>query len=103
MYEFEQEVRAVIYPKRDLLDPIENPYPDMSGLHVPIRGSEPNEEPISQFIEKVYVHPTLSEDSMMVHTLKEVHKRFSVPEIAIVANKIEAMGLDIALPPRTGS
>jgi hypothetical protein len=102
VYEFEQEVRAVIYPKRDLLDPIENPHAGMSGVNVPIRGSEPHERPISQFIEKVYVHPTLSEDSMMVQTLKEVHERFSVREIAIVANKIEAMGIDIALPPRNG-
>jgi hypothetical protein len=98
VYEFEQEVRAVIYPKRDLLDPIENPHPDISGLHLPICGSEPYERTISHFIEKVYLHPMLGEDSMMIQTVKGINARFGLPELPVVADKIEAMGADIALP-----
>jgi len=99
VYRFEEEVRAIIYPKRNLLDPIENLHP---GLHIPIRSSEPHQPALSQFIETVYIHPMLRDDSMMTQTIKDIHERFNVPAIPLVANKIEAMGVDIALPSVTG-
>jgi len=102
VYRFEEEVRAIIYPKRGLLDPIKNLHPDMPGLHIPIRGSDPHEPALSRFIEKVYIHPMLRDDSMMVQTIKDIHERFNVPAIPLVANKIEAMGVDIALPSVNG-
>jgi hypothetical protein len=102
VYEFEQEVRAILYPKREVLSPIEDAHPDLSGLHLPIAGSEPKiMQTIPEFIEKVYVHPMLSEDSMMVQTIKEINRQFGVSEIPVVANKIEAMGTDVVLPPLT--
>lgn len=102
VYWFEQEVRAIIFPKRELLDPLQNPHPDISGLHLRISGSEPNDmPPLSYFIEKVYVHPMLGDDSMMVQTVEALNRQFGVPEIAVVADKIEAMGSDITLPPGT--
>lgn len=101
VYEFEQEVRAIIYPKRNFLDLIEDPNPDIAGLHLPIRRSEQNDErPVSHFIEQVYVHPMLGKDSMMVETIKEINRQFGVSEIPIVADKIEAMGSEIGLPAR---
>lgn len=100
IYVFEQEVRAIIHPRRDLLGPIENPNPDMSGFPLPIGGRDPhNQRTLSHFIEKVYVHPMLSENSMLVQTIKELNARFSVPEIPVIADKIEAMGVEIGLPP----
>jgi hypothetical protein len=100
IFDFEREVRAVIYPKRDLLDPIDDPYPDKSGFHLSIENSEQQgEQSIAQFIEAVYVHPLLDEDSMMVHTVKEINNRFELGEIPVVAEKIEAMGANIMLPP----
>ena len=100
VYEFEQEVRAIVYPKRELHDPIPDPRPDMPGLQVPIASCEPkSNQAISKFIEKIYVHPMLGEDSMMVQTIKEINRRFAVSEIPVVANKIEAMGADVVLPP----
>ena len=99
VYEFEKEVRGIIYSKRDLLGSTENLHPQMSGLLLPICVNEPQGQgTISHFIEKVYVHPMLSEDSMMVENVKEINRRFGIPELPVVANKIEALGADIKLP-----
>jgi hypothetical protein len=95
IYEFEQEVRALLFPKRELLDPIQDPHPEISGMHLSL-GSK---RLISEFIEKVYVHPTLSEDSMIFKVVTDLHKKLGVPEIPVVAERIEAMGLEILLPP----
>jgi hypothetical protein len=93
-------VRAIIHPKRDLLDPIEDPNPGESGFNLTFNGKESQgEQPISHFIEKVYVHPMLGEDSMMLQTVKEINKRFDVAGIPVVADKIEALGPNIMLPP----
>jgi hypothetical protein len=40
-----------------------------------------------------------SEDSMMVQTVKEISERLDVAEIPDVADKIEALGSNIMLPP----
>jgi hypothetical protein len=99
VYWFEQEVRAIIYRKRDLLVPIENQHPELSGLLLPIRGGEPhNQLTISHFIEKVHVHPLLGADSMMVQNINEINSRFGLQETPVVADKIEAMGTDVELP-----
>lgn len=92
-YAFEEEVRAIVYPKRELLDPIEDPHPDVSGFHLLI-----GRDVISTFIEKVYLHPMLGSNSMMVQTIKELNNKFGLPNIPVVADKIEAMSVDVSLP-----
>lgn len=91
MYAFEQEVRAIIFPKRDIFSPLTDPHPNCDGFSLNI---EPD------FIEEVYVHPTLSDTSMMVEIVGELNRLFDVPHIPIVADRIEAFGRDIRLEPR---
>jgi len=100
IFDFEREVRGIIYPKREFNDPLKDPHPDKSGFHLSIGGSEAQgEQSILGFIEKVYVHPMLGDDSMVVQVVKEINMRFGVAEIPVVADKIEAFGTDIMLPP----
>jgi hypothetical protein len=40
----------------------------------------------------------LEEDSLIVHTVTEINRRFDAAEIRVVADKIEALGRDVNLP-----
>jgi hypothetical protein len=92
-YAFEEEVRAILYAKGELFEPIEDPHPNVSGFHLSI-GSDV----IPTFIEKVYLHPMLASNSMMVQTIKELNNKFGLTNIPVVADKIEAMSADVSLP-----
>jgi hypothetical protein len=50
------------------------------------------------FIESVYVHPMVDKDSMLVHPVIEINRRFDAADIRVVADKIEALGGDVTLP-----
>jgi hypothetical protein len=100
MYKFEEEVRAIIYPPRNLRESLTDPHPYMSG--VALLSEDTNVQGgnrLSDFIERIYVHPTQGEDSLIVQTIRELNERFDVADIPIVADKIEALGGDIVLPP----
>jgi hypothetical protein len=100
LYEFEREVRAIIFPKRDIFEPLKDPHPNVSGFALQVGRADSQEEPsVSSFIDAVYVHPTLSSGSMMIETVKEVNRLFGVAEIPIIADRIEAFGQNISLPP----
>lgn len=99
IFYFEQEVRAIIYPKRELLDPIEDPHPDISGFSLSIGDKSQRELPLASFIEAIYIHPTLGEESITFQAVKEINRLFGVPEIPIIADRIEALGDDLALQP----
>jgi hypothetical protein len=100
VYEFEHEVRAILYPKRDLLAPIDDPHPSVTGFALPINPDAQDQgmQPLVDFIESVYVHPLLHKDSLMVRALTEINRRFDADEIPIVADRIEALGSDVTLP-----
>jgi hypothetical protein len=99
IYEFEQEVRALIYPKRNAVEPLKDPHPHLAGFQLSItERSSVTETSIANFIEKIHVHPMLDQESMMVQTVKEINSRFGAPEIPVEADRIEAMGPDILLP-----
>jgi hypothetical protein len=98
IYDFEQEVRAVVYSPRNLLEPLVDPNPSASGFALSFENSEARGgRKLTEFIEKVYLHPTLTKDSLLVQTVKEINKRFDVTDIPVVADKIEALGADIEL------
>ncbi|MCM3869283.1 MAG: hypothetical protein ND895_01130 [Pyrinomonadaceae bacterium] len=97
-YEFEHEVRAILYPKRDLLDPIEDPHPNVTGFSLPISPMADGERSLADFVDSVYLHPMLDKDSLMVQAVTEINRLFDVAEIPVVADKIEALGSDVALP-----
>ena len=96
-YEFEHEIRAILYPKRNLLDPVEDPHPTVAAFSLPI-SFEGNRRALSDFIEVVYVHPMLDRHAMMVQTVTEINRRFDMEELPIVVDKLEALGTDITLP-----
>lgn len=98
VYEFEHEVRAMLYPKRDLLAPIEDPHPDVSGFSLPVNPDAEGMRSLVAFLEGVYVHPMLDKESLMVQAVKEINRRFDVGQIQVVADKIEALGSDVTLP-----
>jgi hypothetical protein len=100
LYEYEKELRAVLYPKRGLFEPLINPHPGLRGVALPIEGAQGEcERPITGFIESVHVHPTLDSESMMVRVVQPINVRFGFPEIPIVADRIEAIGPNLLLKP----
>ncbi|ADQ13719.1 DUF2971 domain-containing protein [Halanaerobium hydrogeniformans] len=89
-YEYESEVRTIIYPKKDIYDKVVDPDPDKDSFSIPIvTGME-------QFIDEVYIHPLEDKDSMIFKVIKEINKSFDV-EIPIISNSIEAFGDEIDL------
>jgi hypothetical protein len=99
IFDFEREIRAIVYPKRELLDPIEDPHPDMSGFALSIDSEPQGKLSLVRFIEAIYIHPTLGGESITFQAVKEINTLSGVAEIPIIADKIEALGDDIALPP----
>jgi len=99
IFDFEREVRAMIYPNRNLGDPLEDPHPVTSGFPLPILCNNSKREPsVSSLIDSVYVHPMLDSNSMMVQAVKEMNKCFGLADLPIVSDRIEALGADIDLP-----
>ena len=94
-------MRAIIYPKRELLDPLEDPHPTTSGFSLSIGGREQEKRSLIGFIEAIYLHPTLGEDSITFQAVKEINRLFCLEELPIIAEKIEALGNDVALSQRT--
>jgi hypothetical protein len=86
IFEYEHEVRAILYPKRDPFQPITNPYPDRLGFELPVGKRDAKSEPdISRFVDAVHIHPTLGQRSMMFQVVSELHRRFGVEKIDIIA------------------
>ena len=98
VYDFEHEVRAILYPERELLAPLEVPHPNISGFSLPFNPEVDDMRSVVDFIESVYVHPMLEEDSLIVRAITEINKRFDAVKIRVVADKIEALGNDVTLP-----
>ena len=97
VYEFEHEVRAILYPKRELLSPLEVPHPNMTGLSLSLNPEVDDTQSLIGFIDSVYVHPMLEEDSLIVQAVSEINRRFNAADIRVVAEKIEALGSDVTL------
>jgi hypothetical protein len=99
VYDFEHEIRAILYAKRELLAPLEISHPNISGFCLPLNPEvDDDAKSIVDFIETVYVHPMLEEDSLLVHSVSEINKRFDAAEIRVVADRIEALGSYVTLP-----
>jgi hypothetical protein len=102
LYEYEREVRAILYPKRGPSDPVINPHPDLNGISLPIEGfQKESQEAIKTFIDSVHVHPMLDSESMMVQVLQAINVKFQLPDVRIVTDKIEAIGPNMSLKPTT--
>lgn len=100
IFEYEREIRAIIFPKRGLFDSIKDPHPDKSGFSLPVGKTNPEAKAlVVHFIDAVHIHPTLSSDSMMFNTVTELNKLFGVAEIPVIADSIEALGPDVLLQP----
>jgi len=98
VYDFEHEIRGILYAKRELLAPLKVSHPNISGFGLPLNPQVDDAKSIADFIETVYVHPMLEEDSLVVRSISEINKRFDDAEIRVVADRIEALGSDVTLP-----
>ena len=98
VYEFEREVRAILYAKRELTAPLEVPHPSITGFSLPLDPEVEDTRSVVDFIETVYVHPMLDKDSLLARSVTEINRRFDVGDIRVVADKIEALGGDVTLP-----
>jgi hypothetical protein len=100
MYAYENEIRAIIYPVRDLFGPVVDPHPKLTGVSLSIGNGNPSgPEALSAFIESVYVHPMFDAESMMVRVVKAINERFGIADLPIVTDKVEAIGSNIVLQP----
>jgi hypothetical protein len=98
LYEYEREVRAVLYPKRGLFDPVINPHPDWSGISLPVPGhQDAAQRSVRSFIDSVHVHPTLGSESMMARVVQAINVKFGLPDVPILADKIEAIGPNVSV------
>lgn len=97
IYEFEQEVRAIVYPKREnIFEPIQDPHPQISGFSLVVGLRDKHTTPsVSRFVDAVYIHPMLDTGSMMFEVLKEINRLFGEEAIEIIADKLEALGPNI--------
>lgn len=100
MYAYENEIRVIIYPARDLFGPVVDTHPELNGVSLSIgNGNHSGPEALSVFIESVYVHPMLDAESMMVRVVKAINERFGIADLPIVTDKVEALGPNMALRP----
>ena len=97
LFRFEEEIRAIVFPKTDLLKGIpNNPFPDQPGISLPFFKND-NSPPAQSFIDAVHLHPLLGTDSLMFTALQEINNKFNVPHIPLVADKIEAIGPSMSI------
>jgi hypothetical protein len=96
LYEYENEVRLIVYPKREIRSPVSDPHPELDGLSLNIGESDSS---LSGFIGAVYVHPLLDSNSMMVRVVKALNEQFGLPDLPIITDKVEAIGSNMALQP----
>lgn len=93
LFEYEKEVRAIIFPKLNLFDPAYNPFPEIPGFALPVGRLKAEGEPsIARFLNAVHVHPSLGPDSRMFHVVSELNKRFGAETIPVIADPIEPFG-----------
>lgn len=100
IYEFEQEIRAIVYPQReDIFEPMHDPHPQVSGLSLAVGLGDKNAgQAVSRFVDAVYIHPMLDSSSMIFEVLKEINRAFSEEAIEIIADRVEALGPNIYFP-----
>lgn len=96
LYEYEAEVRLIVYPKREIGKPLSDPHPERDGISLNIGEFDSS---LSDFIEAVYVHPLLCSNSMMVRVVKAINEQFGLPNMPIITDKVEAIGSNMALQP----
>lgn len=100
IFYFEEEVRAIIYKSDEI------PNTDVSQQEAllsisPLFGGEQfqGESKVTNFIEKVYIHPLLGENSIIFKAVTEINKLFGVDGIPVEADRMEAFGENTSLPP----
>lgn len=71
---------------------------NVNGFSLPICPRADGKRSLADFVDSVYLHPMLDKDSLMVQAVTEINRLFDVAEIPVVADKIEALGSDVALP-----
>lgn len=96
LYAFEQELRIIVCPLRDVKAPLIDPHPDRGGLTLRTDESHGADAiALSDLIDAVHIHPTLDDDSMMARTVASINEKFGVGNVQVQTSKLEALGIDV--------
>lgn len=88
-YEYEKEVRVIIYPKIGVHDKLSDPDSDKNGFIIPIKSG------LENFIDAIHIHPLQDKNTIINKVINEVNKLFNIEKIPIKVNTIEAFGEEI--------
>jgi hypothetical protein len=69
-----------------------DPHPEIAGFKLKI-------DDLEDFIDAIYIHPELTEDSMQFRVVSEINKRFGLASVPIFADRLEGLGPDVMLKP----
>ncbi|WP_088104768.1 DUF2971 domain-containing protein [Halalkalibacter urbisdiaboli] len=96
-YEYENEVRGIIYPLRSKFDKVVDPEPELNGFSIPIvhRTNKSQITSMRDFIDEVHIHPLKNRKSLIFKVLYEIHQLYKMESIPIKCNTIEAFGEEI--------
>ncbi|NAO97546.1 hypothetical protein FRY77_16205 [Halomonas sp. MG34] len=89
IYEYEKEVRIIVYPKKELKERLVDSNPELNGLSLDLCSGGSR---IIDFLDAVYIHPLLDDSSMIYKVLKSVNQQYDLADLPIITDKIEALG-----------
>lgn len=92
IYFDEKEVRAILYTNRGARDPVVDPYPDKIGFDLHIHPGLGKQEALSSFIDKVYVHPLLSEEDPITKKIRKLHRKHDLCDLPLEVKNEVAFG-----------
>tara|TARA_R110000850_G_C9986145_1_gene466501 strand:- start:406 stop:1392 length:987 start_codon:yes stop_codon:yes gene_type:complete len=94
IYEYENEVRIIIHPRKRLKEKFIDPHPELDGISLNIC---PGERGLSDYLDAVYIHPLLDNSSMIYKVINSVNQQYGLSDLPIVTDKIEALGSTVSL------
>lgn len=94
IYEYENEVRIIIHPRRGFKEKFIDPHPELNGISLNIC---PGQRELSEFIDAVCIHPLLDSSSMIYKVLNSVNQQYGLSDLPIITDKIEALGSTVNL------
>lgn len=83
IYTEENELRAILYPKRKMKDPLVNPNPNMNALNLPISPCMGKKDALCHFVDKVCIHPLLSESDPITSRVRQLHALHGLEQLPL--------------------
>jgi len=83
IYSDENELRAILYPKRKMRDPLVNPNPELKGINLPISPRMQRNDALCHFIDKVCVHPLLTKTDSVTSEIMQLHSSHGLEQLPL--------------------